>query len=99
MFSEFLCSQCGACCRNVKKIGLPHDEDGVCLKLDKKTNTCTIYENRPEICRVDKMYNKYFKTKMTKKEFNIMNTKICHILIDKEQLDNKYKINIKDYEK
>ena len=56
---SFLCSQCGACCRNVAHLDLPSDKDGGCLNLDKETNKCSIYENRPDICRVDKMYEKF----------------------------------------
>ena len=94
---EFLCSQCSACCRNIKGLGLPHNGDGVCLNLDKQTNKCSIYEDRPEICRVDRMFENHFKSKMSKKEFFILNTKACHELIDKEKLDESFKIDTKDY--
>jgi hypothetical protein len=94
---DFLCSQCSACCRNIGHLNLPHNGDGICLNLDKKTNKCLIYETRPDICRVNKMFEKHFKTKMTKKEFYIINTEACHKLIEKEGLDNSYKIDIKEY--
>ena len=95
---SFLCSQCGACCRNVAHLDLPSDKDGVCLNLDKETNKCSIYENRPDICRVDKMYEKHFKSTLSKKEFFILNTKYCHDLIDKEKLDKSFKIDIEEYD-
>ena len=95
---EFLCSQCGACCKNIAGLGLPHSGDGICAYLDRDNNTCSIYEERPEICRVEKIYEKYFKKlKTSKKDFYIQNTIICHYLIDKENLDEKYKIDIKEY--
>jgi hypothetical protein len=94
---EFLCSKCSACCRNIIDLGLPHNGDGICLNLNKKTNECLIYETRPDICKVDRMFEKHFKSKMTKKEFFIKNTEACHQLIDREKLDNSYKIDIKEY--
>ena len=95
---NFLCSKCGACCKNIAGLGLPHNGDGVCTNLDQKSNTCSIYEDRPEICRVDGIYEKYFKRlDVKKKDFYIYTTKACHDLIDKEKLDPKYKINIKEY--
>ena len=95
---NFLCSQCGACCRNVQGSGLPHDGNGVCLHLNKKTNKCSIYKDRPEECRVDEMFEKHFKNKISKKEFFILNTKACHVLIDKEKLDKSFKIDTKEYD-
>jgi len=94
---EFLCSKCSACCRNIAHLGLPHNGDGICLNLDKKTNKCSIYKDRPDICKVDRMFFKHFQSKMTKKEWYIKNTKACHQLIDKEGLDSSYKIDIKEY--
>jgi uncharacterized protein len=38
-----------------------YDESGACEKLDKNTNTCTIYEARPNVCRVDYMRETYHK--------------------------------------
>jgi hypothetical protein len=40
--------------------------------------------------------NNYHKN-ITKKEYFIETTKICHQIIDKEGLDSSYKINIKEY--
>ena len=95
---EFLCSQCSACCRNIAHLNLPHNGDGICLNLNKKTNKCSIYETRPDICRVDKMFEKHFKSKMSKKEFFVKNTESCHQLIDKESLDKSFKIKTSEYD-
>ena len=97
--TEFLCTKCGACCRNVGGWGLPHDENGVCLNLNKQTNECRIYETRPDICKVDVMFEKVFKSTMTKKEFYIENTKACHFLIDLENLSDDFKVDTKEYDK
>ena len=43
------------------------DQEGVCEKYDPKTKHCTVYNDRPDICNVDKMYykvyHKIYKTK------------------------------------
>lgn len=52
---SFKCTKCGACCRNVANIpgmGEWALEDGRCRNL-LEDNSCTIYETRPLVCRVD----------------------------------------------
>ena len=96
--SKFLCTSCGACCttdmvaRGALQHGLPIKKDGTCANLIGKL--CSIYDDRPDCCRVDKPNliisnkKKYFK--------NI--TKECHKLIDKAGLDDSYKVDLKDYD-
>jgi len=94
---KFLCSSCGACCRLA---GLIADKYNLPLKKDRMTcahlidNECSIYNDRPDCCRVDKAAE---DSDLTKKEYYIETTKICHKFIDNEELDEKYKINIKNY--
>lgn len=96
--SSFLCTMCGACCRKASEIGLPHKEDGSCVFL-KKDNTCKIYTKRPLLCNVEKMYETYDnKMNISQKDFYKMNTSICHDLIDEYNLDDKYKVDLKDYD-
>ncbi|MDD6925077.1 MAG: YkgJ family cysteine cluster protein [Campylobacter sp.] len=78
---SFFCSQCGECCKNIRHI--PElagysDENGCCKYL--KNNRCSVYENRPEVCRVDLMYEKYYSNKYTLQEFYTLNESICEIL-------------------
>ena len=95
---KFLCSSCGACCRsagkmNGSKYGLPIKNDVSCAHLIG--NICSIYDKRPDICRVDKLHNKSIF--QTKKQYFKQITKICHELIDDEGLDKSFKIDIKKY--
>lgn len=39
-----------------------------------------IYETRPDICRVDKMYDKVYASQYTWKGFVILNMRACHAL-------------------
>ena len=66
----FRCSQCGKCCEKVytsKLYSFLADDTGKCKYL--KDNKCSIYNRRPLICRVDAMYEHYYKDSMTLKEF------------------------------
>lgn len=85
--SPFPCYKCGACCRQVGKVNIINHNldrgDGVCRYLNEKTNLCEIYDKRPDICRVDVMYNKYYKDKISWKEFCDFNLHTC------DKLNNK----------
>ena len=71
--------------------------DGVCKYLtdDKK---CAIYEERPDLCRIDKMYEVYYKKYFSKKEFYIKNAQMCNFLQELHNIDKTYRINIKEIE-
>lgn len=51
----FPCTRCGVCCLAAKDMGLPVDDDGICLNLSHD-NLCKIYDKRPEICRIKGRY-------------------------------------------
>lgn len=77
----FDCIKCGKCCRSLKNNIIYSDldrGDGVCKYL--KDNLCSIYDNRPLLCRVDDCYNLFFKDKYTKEEFYKLNKIICNTL-------------------
>ena len=74
---NFQCDKCGICCKLLK--GIPQlaafdRGDGVCIHL--KDNLCSIYESRPDICNVEKMYP-FFKDQMSKKEYLKLMTDSC----------------------
>jgi Fe-S-cluster containining protein len=60
----FGCTKCGACCLKAKEIlkgqVFPYEflEDGRCEKYDPSVG-CTIYENRPDVCNIEKGYLVY----------------------------------------
>ncbi|MCT7562356.1 YkgJ family cysteine cluster protein [Aliarcobacter butzleri] len=64
----FPCASCGLCCQNISQIiELKYFDlgDGICKNYNRQNNTCKIYESRPDICKVDVMfeniYYKYYK--------------------------------------
>lgn len=77
----FRCDQCGLCCRSLKDIDLYKDldrGDGICKYLVE--NKCSIYNDRPLLCRIDKCYDLFFKNQYTKEEYYELNYKVCEEL-------------------
>lgn len=94
---SFPCTICGVCCKNISHIQELKDFDlgnGVCKHLDLKTNKCKIYNERPRICNIDKMfaleYSKYF----SKEEFYLININSCNLLQEKNNIDISFRIKI-----
>ena len=87
----FLCDKCGLCCQHIPEIEELknfHNGNGICIHFDKESYKCKIYETRPNVCRVEKMYDLvYHKEFKTKEEFYTANMTICNIL--KKQHQNK----------
>lgn len=81
----FECDKCGVCCRNLNRSPVYADldrGDGTCRYL--AGNLCSIYEDRPLLCRVDESYDAFFRELVTREEFYELNYKYCRIL-KKEQ--------------
>ena len=79
---EFKCNRCGCCCKNigyVEEAAHLDRGDGVCKYYSDDKKMCTIYDFRPDICRVDKMY-KRFKDKMTYDEYLNLSYESCEEL-------------------
>ena len=93
----FPCSGCGLCCQNIgtveelKKFDLGN---GVCRYLDTTTKGCSIYEDRPDICRIDKMFEQKYREYFTRETFYSKNADVCNQLQTLHGLDESYRINI-----
>lgn len=80
----FQFDKCGACCRNLHKSEIYkdlHDGDGICGYL--KGNECSIYGNRPLICRIDESYAVFFKGKVSYDDYLQLNHLCCKLLKEK----------------
>lgn len=74
----FKCDRCGECCRNLNMSPIYselHNGNGICRYL--KGNLCSIYAERPLLCRVDESYNLIFKDKLSYEEYLCLNYKYC----------------------
>lgn len=80
----FRCSQCGECCRNLDKSELYKQldrGDGICKYLTD--NLCSIYEERPLLCRIEESYYAYFKDIYSLDEYYQINYESCKELQSK----------------
>ena len=91
---EFKCDKCGNCCSVIGKAienkellseefkkllnDFPYktDSNGRCEKL--KDNICTVYDIRPDVCNIDKVFKKTNGVKH--KDFLKQNKKMCQAL-------------------
>lgn len=62
--------------------------EGVCKKL--VDNRCTVYENRPIICNIEKT-KEYFPD-LTQDEYIKINVDFCNTLQEKFQIPKKYRV-------
>lgn len=89
----FPCTGCGACCRMIKWVSelveFPHEigEDGVCSKL--VDNKCTVYDDRPLICRVDDLIGEG-----DKKKWYEINAAACNKLQEDFGIDKSYRVKL-----
>lgn len=104
---KFQCSGCSECCKRIgnltkkqrKKLDFPYKakKDGSCEKLTED-GKCSVYENRPSICSVEKTYEKFHAPHgRTKKEVYLQENKICNDLIKQANLDKKYLLDLDYY--
>lgn len=76
----FYCDKCGLCCQHLNNNSIyndMHNGNGICFYYDVNSKLCTIYENRPIVCRVDDFYNRYLKTSISLEEYYKLNYKSC----------------------
>lgn len=74
----WVCTKCGQCCRHVNSVpsmkGFAR-EDGACKFLEG--NLCSIYDRRPPVCDVARVYEEFFKGAVTEDEFYEMTARAC----------------------
>ncbi|WP_442966441.1 YkgJ family cysteine cluster protein [Psychrobacter sp. PL19] len=85
---SFPCNQCGWCCQNLDKNKLYSTldrGDGVCKWFDTKNKNCTIYNTRPEICNIEKMYHSTFSA-IDYDEYIRLNIQVCQSVQQENKL-------------
>lgn len=83
--NNFECDACGLCCTYLDRNKLYKyldRGDGTCIYFDEESRLCSIYNQRPTICRVDEMYEQYFKGKFSREEYYRLNYESCKELKD-----------------
>lgn len=94
---RFNCDRCGLCCRSIG--GIPqlkqYDRgDGVCCHLTD-ANLCDMYESRPEVCNVERMYSR-FAGEMKRDEYYSMMEASCDYLKKNFSQDKRHQPNCHD---
>lgn len=87
MKQVFECRQCGLCCKNihlVPQLKAFHNGNGICKYLDLTTNLCKIYDERPDICNVERSYELFFSESYSEDEYLKMNYLGCEALWEKK---------------
>ncbi len=81
--NKFPCTQCGLCCQHVylSDETQPLDRgDGTCKHYNDVDKSCTIYADRPDICRVDRQYELNYADQYSWHEFVDLNFQVCNLL-------------------
>jgi Fe-S-cluster containining protein len=81
---QFACDKCGLCCKNIggiDELTSMNRGDGTCKHFNDISLECSIYDQRPLICRVDEGYV-LFEKEYTKEEYYKLNIKSCTTLKD-----------------
>lgn len=81
----WVCTKCGECCRHVGEVKGMEEfarPDGACVFLTDD-NLCSIYDNRPLICNVSKVYETFFKDSMSENDFYKITQDACDKLKSK----------------
>ncbi|MGU5638073.1 YkgJ family cysteine cluster protein [Aeromonas veronii] len=80
MPDPFPCTSCGKCCRRVsanpETVFLDRG-DGVCSFFAEETHLCTIYDQRPLVCRVEDYYHTRLADVISWDQFVRINLAIC----------------------
>ncbi|KAB0481175.1 hypothetical protein SAMN04490202_3354 [Pseudomonas reinekei] len=86
--STFPCTQCGLCCKHVHvaaETQFLDRGDGTCRHYDATSKGCTIYTERPDICRVDRQYAVRYAQHYTWDEYVTLNLQVCMYLQAQEE--------------
>jgi Fe-S-cluster containining protein len=107
MTYSYPCTGCGACCHRIGNIveswglkDLPEDDDmhfphgyndtGKCEMLDRD-NKCLVYDNRPTICNVEKMFA---LMDIPRETFYKLNINACNNMMDEDNIHIDYRIKL-----
>ena len=79
---SFGCWKCGACCKIAgltPQLAHWNRGDGACIHL-QADNSCGIYETRPDVCRVNKMWEREFSDAVTWDKYIELTERACRVL-------------------
>jgi len=93
----FPCTNCGLCCQNIHHVEELKAFDlgnRTCQHFNPQNNGCNIYNTRPNICRVDTMFNLKYHKEFSQEEFYRLNAKACNNLQEAYGTDKSFRVKI-----
>ena len=69
--------------RAISAFPYKYDETGRCEKLDEN-HRCSIYDTRPDVCSIERFYDKFYRHMMSRPAFYAMSEAECHRLMAEE---------------
>lgn len=96
--TSFPCTSCGACCKSIKGIEFlkEYDRGDGCCKFLNENNLCSIYEERPLICNIDRAYTMIFSANYSMGEFYSINVEACNKLQESFCIDESFRVKLMD---
>lgn len=77
-------------------ISFPYEaNEGICSQL-QDDNTCGVFDNRPNLCKSEFMFEKYFSKRLTKNQYHFDLAANCNELIKMGKLPDKYLVKIEN---
>ena len=79
----------------------PYDYDkrtGRCSQL-ADDNTCMVYENRPDLCNIDKIYDRYHWNWPSRIDWYKQNNRQCNKMILYHRLPKEFFVDISQYDR
>ena len=92
----FPCTRCGLCCQHIQhvpQLNEFHSGDGVCRHYINGEG-CSIYEQRPMVCRIDEGYQQFFSEQFTLTEFYQKNAEVCNQLQSERNFPMHFRVKI-----
>ena len=82
--THFYCDKCGLCCSHLDLFGDSYKElnrgDGTCIYFNEQNRLCNIYNDRPDICNVEKGYILFFSKLVSYQKYIDNTTEGCNKL-------------------
>ena len=74
---NFPCTGCGACCKRLPETSPMALADGRCRHLDLQTDRCSVYAQRPLVCRVDDFFHSRMADTIPARVYYLIQARSC----------------------
>ena len=92
--TAFPCTRCGLCCTQLDKhpaYRALDRGDGTCRHFDAVERLCSVYADRPDLCRTETMHRQHFPT-LSPAEFHRINASLCNQAQQTAGLSERYRL-------